>query len=71
MVAYLQDMEENIDLSKIKVDMLKNTWNHIRESYVRYKNESQPSSGSAAKDIDPPDHSEVMRAYDDMIQKRK
>ncbi|XP_037042916.1 uncharacterized protein LOC119079230 [Bradysia coprophila] len=37
-VAYLQGIESPVDMSKIKVELLKNTWNHIRESYVRYTN---------------------------------
>lgn len=71
MVAYLEAIEENIDISKITVEMLKNTWGHIRQAYVRYKNETQPVSGSSAKDVDPPEHSEVMRTYDDMISQRR
>lgn len=68
---YIYGLETEIDISKIKVEMLKNTWNLIRENYVRYKNETTLQSGSEAKEVDPPEHSDIMRTYDDMIAKRK
>lgn len=69
LIAYLQGLQLNVDGSTIKVPLLKNTWEKIRENYVRYKNESSTSSGAATKEIDPPDHINVMRAYDGMIAK--
>lgn len=60
-----------MDISKVKVDTLKNTWNYFRDMYVRYKNESQTSSGSAVKVVDPPEHNETMQRHDDMLIKRR
>lgn len=71
MIKYIKACGHCIDVSTIKMEMLKDTWNKIRETYVRYKNDSQFISGSATKEVDPPEHFEVMRAYDRMIVKRK
>lgn len=71
MAEYLEHCEPKVNKSLVKVDMLKNSWDKIRENYVRYKSESKGVSGSEAKEIDPPEHVEIMRSYDGMLAKRK
>lgn len=74
MVQYLQERGQNVDGSSVKVQLLKNTWERIRDSYVRYKNETIGKSGSSTKEVDPPDHLDAMRSYDvrqAKVRKRK
>lgn len=47
----------------VELDTLKNTWARFLENYVLYKNENQQ--------VFSPEHVELIRTYDEMIEKTK
>lgn len=64
--------ERSNENAKVTVDVLKDTWNNIRTSYMRYKNSQKlPSGSSPSKKSAEIKHLDLLKRYDSVNETRR